>query len=1513
MACFMMMFSRSAIQKTSLLIWLSCLFPLMFCGAAPFQILSLEFIPGGEGDGPPSGWELRWESEAGVSYTLERRDSLLSGTWNAVGTMEAQGGISSMRDVLPLQGGKRFWRVIQLTPGGEPLTISDIQAAAELDGPISAALFQITTSGTDTIQSVIFYDDGVPLGNAQPEGNGAWSFTVDWQGANPQIRSLEAEVTTEEGIVRRSALKGFLLADPNQYIPLNEEGALQIGGFIPVDETGQLGPFEFYPEGIGGGADVTGVHIRFPAGARLLPVEEANVSDAGDHPVQDETDTSFSFSEALFYRGGNDLEPVTVNVGERSLPLGRLTPDVIATAFDLPNGAVELCWGDTCVLWEGGTLGDGWSNLSVDLNLGDFGLPDQKLTAQVRFDPISGEFFLTVSYHGSWTPLEDTTFIISEANPLTLYLSRSGEFSAHGAAEARFPGGTTLKGSLSWKDPVFEFSFEGKGISIPALNDLAGKLPEIDAENLVPEMGASSSELDELELKLLGLQQGFRGLVQGSLSQAESSLSLAEPALSLDLPPVRPLHPASAALSGWANMMSSLTTAVSLSPEEVERLGETMYHAGKHAQATDDLEVALRVFASLEQLSNVEGLTLPAQVGPARELALAAVERILSSSAVVQQSAGIEHLFLEELRPDAPIVENLVLAAEESAEVSADPLPISNSQRVTEAYLRKQFSSAYFEAIGVVSGDFDGTDNRKLIKHIEFLPTHELVLGYEKTKKIILDMIFLDKALKRFGTASDAFPMTEAAAQALDALFAYHEYQVNFASTLPEFIAVLDQREELWILHHAFYPNLAEPFSTNTVTLVERFQPVFLAAVKNLPPEKRFQSYFDVVRLLSTFAQRVDSDDLDGYLREHWANLQTLNSFFSLASADTRYCNYLAMELTLNGFQLNQSAESGELSLSGAYDADDVTIVNGIPNLGLDTMTISQAGSFISGRYARRLYSVGTSGNLRKVNIQKLRIRGLLLSQSANSREFAVQLLRANNSVAGYGSFSFVETDGQIRLDTNLEFTENSALLRSFSQVSRQNPISEDIFETFDLNAQRFLEGLHVYPVHQTEYALFQSTFMTYKARIEEYLAINLDLSDRKEQIVNELNTLSEFVRRQLPEFAQIHYESYMTTRLQDQVYEPEGEAEKSYWDWLFFIINEQKFNDDVSFDQISDVAQLPSVNVAQFIYELNFYEASLGLGVGAILQASIQEGTLLIRVDKKTTDNVLLDQFNVAVRIGKITGGAAISIPSPIAGGLTSSAGVIRSSQSYQAEDFEGYVIFSDMSLTLGLDGGVNPFGSMYFSGLNAYADTSGTFDVIALPEVSAGLTIGGGIVYAGWDAENPSPSPEERFTVPDNHIPYSSSADSRVDRFLHFEEGGFTINECGMQYLREFVAEYRFLFEDPEADIQILGFTDPKGAADPAELGPVEPSPIPGDNLTLSQYRAEAVHEALRVILDIEAHEAFIPANKIQGLGEGPARDPAQGNIPDGQVAPEWRKVEIILNNRVTLRLSAADLTAQ
>jgi hypothetical protein len=610
--------AAAGVRVWLLLAWVALGLPATVSAAVPL-VVTLQRAA------QPNTWNLTWPTEAGQRYVLQKSADLVG--WINVHSEVATGGTMTFVDAALPQ--RTFWRVAQVGSGLDPVTVSPVVASYELGLAESLAALRVVTGGTQFVQRVLFLDQGVVLGEATAGVGGTWVFNLVWDGRAPQNRQLTARVITEEGLTVDTPSQAFLLADPSRFVPFGADGLPAYGDFVRTDLDGVLAAFRFYPEGSGGEATKVGAYFEFPPGARLIAG-----NNTGD----------IEFTSARFYRGHQDTTPLVFNGGARRISIDQCNPANVAAALGVPVSSLQVLWGNTLLPWLDGILGEtGWASLRVLPALGDFPLPPGLECASVSFEPKTGEPTLILCFHGQWVPPSGPRLTIPRAEPLKFYLGLNGSVAAHGTVEALFPDGATVRGSVAWREPIFELRLEGRNIVIPAFHSLKRALPA-NAEQCLPGSGGNSiSELDAATLCLTSYRDTFRGLAMGGLAEAPLN---GTGALS---PLAQPADTAGAALQAWAGRFASWSSdraGQKLDAEMMADLDLVVRDAGRNGEAAQDLGSVLKYLRDLLVLAenreaaldlSAAGMAVRARLQDAERRLFAAADRILEST------GGLEH------------------------------------------------------------------------------------------------------------------------------------------------------------------------------------------------------------------------------------------------------------------------------------------------------------------------------------------------------------------------------------------------------------------------------------------------------------------------------------------------------------------------------------------------------------------------------------------------------------------------------------------------------------------------------------------------------------------------------------------------------------------------------------------------------------------------------------------------------------------------------------------------------
>jgi outer membrane protein OmpA-like peptidoglycan-associated protein len=334
------------------------------------------------------------------------------------------------------------------------------------------------------------------------------------------------------------------------------------------------------------------------------------------------------------------------------------------------------------------------------------------------------------------------------------------------------------------------------------------------------------------------------------------------------------------------------------------------------------------------------------------------------------------------------------------------------------------------------------------------------------------------------------------------------------------------------------------------------------------------------------------------------------------------------------------------------------------------------------------------------------------------------------------------------------------------------------------------------------------------------------------------------------------------------------GRIDRSHWELALGMALEYPAQINQASEMLG-VAPASIRSVDQFRYRITVQQTSFPLK--AIFGAS----ELDVRIEKFRPDGSQEATFRYD---GFIT-----------TAGLSAGAGVtisdvtveVFSPFNYAATDFNGELHYTQLAAgfafaQIGVSGGV---GLLEING-------SGRFPamVLNISEVSSQVGLAAQI---GWDVgvglmidEGTAPAPGLSLVF-DDVVRFEATAEGRFDQAVFFGVDSDVISPCGLQFLREFVAEYRSLFEAPKSFIEIRGFTDRTASA--------------AYNLDLSQRRANHVKDALLAFVGADLRIVSENISAI-GLGETPAEEAGVPDAPaPGADNAAWRRVDVVVGGRI------------
>ena len=1449
-------------------------------------------------------WRLRWTTEAGLSYRLERSGDLL--TWVEVQTLKAGGAFASVID--PVAGGERsvFWRVVQLDGSGGTV-VSEIVPAFSPGGGGSQAGLTISIDGGSPVKAVEFFDGDTLLGAALPGLGRDWNFALDFDPGKPVVRRLSVRVTGADGEVISTEPVGVLVADPAQFVAgeFMAAGARRDdtpafvpmpGQFIAVDAGGALDPFFYFPEGRALSPKLTGAHFAFPEGAAL--------SEAGD-------DSVLTFDDADFFRAGVDLQPVPSLAGQRQIVVGAVDPMAVGAAFDVGTGGPQLVWGVVPVGWLDGVLSPaGWAAHRVRLPIGGFDLPGSQTSAVVTLDPSNGDASLLVCHHGEWSPAPGgPLFRVPEADPLKIYLDTNGEIRAHGSAQAEFPNGAQVSGSLAWRRPNFEFRFEGKGIVIPALNGLKTVLPA-SPENCIANLSAdpSAAELDAVAACLAGMRDSFRGLTLGGVAQTDPEQPGAFPPLP------SPTDQAGAALSAWAGRIVSWgadRAGQPLGDVLGSELGEVVRHAGKSAAGAHDLPTVLKLLGDLTDIQRQLGSVA---AGPESDALQASL-----SAALTQALAAAGRII--EARPEYGGGEETQAAVALLAEV-VNRLPGTPAgalkgrgvrDNVTDAELRDQVFriSAGLQArvpfriftdMQVVKSNFR-QDNPVLAQQ-----SLNQLFRFLDTVETVFDLLRVTDRELLAVEAPAEFPILEALLQSQPFLAAKHNEEAARAFTFqdPALAAkVLNDRGRIFELYKKFGAPLSSDtglFTPVIADFVAQYEPLLTETLLSLAPGARIDGFTDFIIALQRISDSVtDPSALSALAADSRDRITRINNVLAAQLAGDPKCDTLEQELIARG----------EVVMSAPLGFE-----------GLQVPPISGKYQSIAGSAPRRMLQVNAGGRFFTANLQfhnpgsplhRSLLRGLLAREDGDTAEYSyLRIDPLSDRIITTGTLTAATSNGS----TVISLQDRSGTVSVFTQTTTLPAYSESVIGLFTGEAREMIEAQQRSPIHSDEADLIADAAEQIKGFIRDHLRPGADPTDKTLASLN-----IERVVRETGEALAIEHTPFvrLIVRLRLSRGFPSvdeaaiDDSDLTYFNWLMFVFNQHRATMPKTAEMLGLVPD--TIDPSElFSYDVAVQTTTFSGDVGPVGAGS---GVMIVEVRKTAPPpGSAQTTFRLKGAIGQAGVGPGIKANLTISNDNFS----FKSPFDYQITDFAGPVSMTGGSATVAALAGVQiSLGSVIFFGSGALPPVSympDVVDVVFGAGLGAGVDQGFGILSPESVFDN---SENFNATVGLSPLRFAAREQGMFDISTDFEVDSAVVNECGWQNFREFIAEYRAIFASTTAQVLVVGMTDTTGTDQ--------------HNLTLSQARAGSVRDAL---LTIMGPFDVLPDDRVVAVGVGELaadRDVPLSALPnkavrtlveflrtqnqtiaDGTDDPAWRRVVIIINDLVTTEVgNPKDIVSQ
>jgi hypothetical protein len=1443
--------------------------------------------------------DLAWPTQPGLQYTLQKSTNLVD--WTDVLTLVAQGDTANHVASIILSELRVFWRVVRLGAAEEPVAISPVIASYQVGEAVTKALVKIVTGGTQIVTNVIFFDHGVFLGQATPSLGNTWTFGLVWDGRSPQPRTLSARAITTDGTILATPAQTLLLADPSQFVPLKPDGSRDYGQFVVIDSNGKLAPFHFFPEGLGGAVSQTGAHFEFPDGAILR-------SQTGMGEIE--------FTSALFYRGRADTTPLAATAGTHRLSLDAVTPSAVTAALGLPSNVnVPLLWGRIPVAWLDGELGgSGWAGLKVRLPIGEFSLPQGQEFPRISVNPNSGDPALTITYFGEWVPFPGgPIFRIPRSEPLKLYLSLSGRLYAQGTVETAFSSGATVRGSVAWRDPYFELRFQGRNIVIQALSSLKRALPA-NPELCAP-AGSTVTELDAAAKCLSSFRDVYRGLALGTAAQVDTTTNVPT------TPLPEPLDSVGTALSAWASRLASWTTDRAgqvLDPEMITDLGRVVENAAKTGESANDLATVLKLLRDTliagGQLASAttpdtESGNLGAQFADAQARLVAAAERITGDAAAFEPSAefaeAVARLGEVVAASSPPLAAPRIRKLDPKEPGSVD---LHNVVSQLKSRIGPNFALRVLQAVS--NQGLDGLASGELLAFLEELTVYQRLLGF---------------------VGSDLPPGVPTLAQVVQAA---QNVKLHFvsqsdagaiaANTPPDYLKLRDvvsDRGRFFALTDQLGLTMASDqggFFVSTASLIQNFAAQFTG----LPFADRPRACRQDLDFGSLIAEHTSDHGTAVAIQDVGAlvdNCIAMTADALRSSAAATGCDELAQALIGAHFTIapRDPAQEGDAfpDVTGRYESVDDRREKYI------TLQLNQGGRYLQG--AIQLQEETSNGNSARYLIWK--IEGLFLrqTQKPGRMEFGLRTVNtANNEIDFLSGTSERGPDGNLVITLSMAGQEIP-----LTQISRNGLFSDAILEAFEPGQRGALKANQQTPMHTRIIARTAADVASLTLTLDRYFsdsasaldeqAAAQELQDKLQRIDRRLTAgqrpiAASLMRRLLSSATpKVVAKSRITGNSLDF-----GNQAMLYWDLLLALTLREHL--DLSTQLGLTAQQLQelqnSIGHANFHYEMIIFQSSATVGD---LVLSFGAGELAVTINKFSPDGQLLKTFELTGHLGSYD--PALS-PLPASCTITTSTNTFDSPFDFSQSDFEGPFEFGYFSVNAaapsqtdqpipnlldtvkrvaGLDPRLNTwavgffevdgsgsFPAMTFVARPTFDDPKNGFQVNECANVGLGLDVGGGKL----SATTPSAT-ESLIFKPGEIVPFDTSARPHLQGGVFFEINGFTLTECGWQYLREFVAENHELFVGTKSKIQVHGHTDAAGGG--------------AFNQQLSEARANSVKQALVGLL----HPSL--RTTISAIGHGESEhDAALGIGPDTVPAPNdalFRRADILVGGVVKGSLGA------
>lgn len=542
------------------------------------------------------------------------------------------------------------------------------------------------------------------------------------------------------------------------------------------------------------------------------------------------------------------------------------------------------------------------------------------------------------------------------------------------------------------------------------------------------------------------------------------------------------------------------------------------------------------------------------------------------------------------------------------------------------------------------------------------------------------------------------------------------------------------------------------------------------------------------------------------------------------------------------------------LDVTGSYEALDPGGSNRI------TIQINQAGHHLEGWQQRRVYRSHTN-SVQHQRLEQSRITADLIEDGAPNT-YRYRRVNSVGREVSSGTMTFTQSASGARL----QMLSESGWTHAFERTATTSRASDEAIEAAPEEMRGVIEASINAPLDRDEEERLGRSCERIKTIIRDYLDESGIGRTGKAATLNSYieDLMVQFANEQLP----------LVVRRMREILTSEstasGSVTRPYWDWIQIVVMEQPTYTEHIQQRLG--MQPGGDPLGQHRYRWMF--STVGVSGDVLVGGGVFGGVFII---EKLEPDRWTQQY--AVGMAGFSGGLSAGVTV----GQTTAWSEFESPFPWTSGNFRGWFALTGATGSGSLvgGGGYSPTAMITFYGDGSFeplaADASGFMVEYG---VHAGLELGVSTGYlAGGHDE----------VLQHVHPPQDDSADSdyRSGESVHFPVDDPSLNDTGLQAVRQMCALQRRGFESEASTLRIDGYTSTTGTD--------------ARNQQLSDLRAQNTLQAIR---DVLGDNLRIPDEQItiQGHGEGAAREAGEADDVENEA---WRKVEISLNGQVILTL--------